>query len=77
MPTIHAAAGWRIMMYFRDHGPPHFHVVTRDRREAQVRIADLAVMAGSVRANVLEAALRWAAANRNVLSAKWQELHPE
>ena len=64
-------------MFFRDHDPPHFHIATRDRREAQIRIADLAVMAGSVRTSALKAALKWAVANRDVLSAKWQELHPE
>ena len=76
MPTLYATASWKITMYFRDHGPPHFHVVTKDRREVQVRLADLAVIAGGVPKPTLNAALKWAAANRPRLVAKWRDLHP-
>ena len=63
-------------MYFLDHEPPHFHVVTRDRREAQVRISNLTVMAGDVPARTLRSALKWASSNKLLLVAKWRELHP-
>jgi Domain of unknown function (DUF4160) len=76
MPTLYATANWKITMYFRDYGPPHFHVMTKDRREAQVRLADLAVMAGEVPKPILNAALKWATANRPRLLAKWRDLHP-
>ena len=76
MPALYTAEGWKITMYFRDHAPPHFHVMTRDRREAQIRISDLAVMAGHVPGATLAAAREWAAANKPVLMAKWDELHP-
>ena len=76
MPTLYRTASWKITMYYRDHDPPHFHIMTKDRLEAQVRLADLTVMAGDVPTRILSAALRWAASNRDLLSAKWQDLHP-
>jgi hypothetical protein len=63
-------------MYFFDHDPPHFHVVTRDRREAQVRISNFTVIAGDVPTMTMQSALAWARRNRFVLVAKWRELHP-
>jgi hypothetical protein len=77
MPVIHALGQWRIMMFFFDHPPPHFHVVTRDGSEALVRIADLVVTAGAVRPKVLAAALDWASDHRELLWAKWHQLHTE
>jgi hypothetical protein len=76
MPTLYTTANWKITMYYRDHSPPHFHIVTKDRREAQVRLADLTVMAGEVPRSTLNAALKWAEANRALLLSKWRDLHP-
>jgi hypothetical protein len=76
MPTLYRTGNWKITMYYADHGPPHFHIMTRDRREAQVRLADLTVMAGEVPATILKAAGAWAASNQALLLAKWWELHP-
>lgn len=58
-------------MYFNDHSPPHFHVLGRDGA-AQVDIDTLEVMAASGKVDLREA-LDWAADNRAVLRAKWQE----
>lgn len=63
-------------MYFRDHPLPHFRVVTSSRREAQLRLSDLSILAGQVPSAVLVAARAWAAANRNVLRENWDALHP-
>jgi len=75
VPTLYSAGAWKITMYAGGHNPPHFHVVTRDRMEAQVMIATLTVLRGEVRANVLKAALAWAAKNRSLLERTWIELH--
>lgn len=75
MPTLYSAGAWKITMYAGDHNPPHFHIVTRDRMEAQVAIATLIVLKGEVRANVLKAALAWAAKNRALLEQTWAEMH--
>ncbi len=59
-------------MFFADHNPPHFHVLGRGGA-AQVAIESLEVIAISGRVDLREA-LEWAAANRDVLWAKWNEL---
>lgn len=58
-------------MFFADHNPPHFHVLGRDGA-AQVRIDTLEVIAMSGKVDLREA-LVWAADNRTLLEAKWQE----
>jgi hypothetical protein len=76
MPTIFREGKWKITMYFLDHPPPHFHIVTSDREETQVRLSDLSVMAGRVPSPVLDGAVGWARTNLTVLERKWDELHP-
>lgn len=76
MPTIHRGDGWKITMYYRDHEPPHFHIVTRDNREAQIRIEDLTVMIGDVPSKTVREAAVWASKNKSILLAKWTEFHP-
>jgi hypothetical protein len=75
VPTLFSTGSWKITMYAGDHNPPHFHIVTRDRMEAQVALATLIVLRGGVRANVLKAALAWAAKNRALLERAWAEMH--
>jgi len=61
-----------IAMYFADHNPPHFHVLGRDGA-AQISIEELEVIAVSGRVDLSEA-LAWAAENKTLLRAKWEEL---
>jgi hypothetical protein len=61
-----------IAMYFADHNPPHFHVLGRDGA-AQVAIETLEVIAMSGRIELTDA-LAWAAENKTLLQAKWNEL---
>lgn len=58
-------------MYFADHNPPHFHVLGREGA-AQVRIDSLEVIAITGKVDLREA-LDWAAGNRVLLEAKWDE----
>ena len=74
MPTIKQFGGFRITMYFEDHNPPHFHVVS-PAQEVVIEIATLTVMAGTLAPAKLRTALAWAAKNRAVLTRKWNELH--
>lgn len=41
MPTVRRFDRCRIEMYFRDHPPPHFHVVTRSNERVAVLIETL------------------------------------
>lgn len=74
MPTIKDFGGFRITMYFEDHNPPHFHVVS-PTQEAVVEIATLVVVAGTIRSSQLGEALDWARDNKELLESKWAELH--
>lgn len=59
-------------MYFGDHPPPHFHVITRNNERSAVVIETMAVLAGKADPCDTEEALRWASRNRAELRARWQ-----
>lgn len=60
-------------MYFRDHNPPHFHVLANDGREAQVRIDGLQLLNGEVDRRALDEAREWATRNEAFLKETWDE----
>ena len=60
-------------MYFLDHPPPHFHVVTRAGERIVVDIDSLAVLAGRADARAVAEALTWARANRGTLRRLWRQ----
>ena len=72
MPTVARFDGLKINMY-RDHNPPHVHVIVGDE-EALVVIATGALLEGSVPAKKLAAAREYIAANREALMTKWDAL---
>jgi hypothetical protein len=47
MPTVKRFDRCRIEMYFADHPPPHFHVITRSDDRAVYLIETLALWAGA------------------------------
>jgi len=71
MPRVARFSSTEIAMYFADHNPPHFHVLGRDGA-AQVRIDTLEVINMSGRLDLREA-MDWAADNRNLLQAMWED----
>ena len=74
MPKLRQFPGCRIVIYPRDHRPPHVHVEFRDGSRCTVEIETLLV-AGTVRpAARLKQPLAWIAANRARLLAKWKEI---
>jgi hypothetical protein len=74
VPKLKQFAGCRIAIYPRDHRPPHVHVEFRDGSRATVEIETLLV-AGTVRpSSRLNEPLKWIAANRAWLLAKWREI---
>ena len=74
MVTMQRGPNWRIAIYAREHGVPHFHIEGPDFR-ASVAIATLEVIVGHAPPAVLRAALAWARDHRAELAAKWQELN--
>lgn len=71
MPAIKEFDGFRIYMYFADHGQPHFHIVGPGF-DAKIAIDDLSVMAGEVPRGA-RAALDWAEQNNAYLMDLWNE----
>lgn len=76
MTTLHRARNWKIQVFGREHGVPHFHVWTPNAA-AVIAIDTLAVLSGSVDANALKEACSWATEHRAELLAEWRRLNPE
>ena len=74
MVTMYRAARWKVAVYGREHGVPHFHIEGPAFR-CSVAIADLEVVVGTVPAAVLDEAIMWARDNRNLLMRTWKELN--
>jgi hypothetical protein len=73
MPRLKRSPGCRVVIYPRDHRPPHVHVEFRDGDRCTVEIETLLVT-GRVRPSAkLKRPLAWIAANRDVLMTKWRE----
>ncbi|HBF31871.1 DUF4160 domain-containing protein [Rhizobium sp.] len=64
-----------IRVYANDHLPPHFHIITPDA-DALVDIATLEILKGKLPRKAEEAALEWAAKNRNLIAAEWNRTNP-
>src|SRR3546814_7993058 len=73
MVTMFRGPRWKIAVYGRDHGVPHFHIEGPDFR-CSVAIASFDVIVGTVSAAVLKDALEWARPNQALLMQTWQEL---
>lgn len=58
-------------MYFADHPPPHFHVITRDDERIAVVIETLKIWAGEADPRDTAEAIEWARANRDELRKRW------
>lgn len=65
---------WKIAVYGRDHGLPHFHIERPDFR-CSVAITSFDVIIGTVPAAVLQEALVWARPHQALLAQTWQELN--
>lgn len=61
-------------MYFDDHPPPHFHVITRSDEAAVFLIETLARWAGEADLRDTEEALALAATSRPELWARWHSI---
>lgn len=74
MVTLHRRPRWKIAVYGRDHGMPHFHIEGAEFR-CSVTIASFDVIVGTVPAVVLDDALEWARPNHALLMRTWRELN--
>lgn len=74
MVTLHRGPAWRIAIYGRDHGLPHFHIEGPGWR-CSVAIESLELIVGAAPAEALGTAKAWAADHRPLLRATWRELN--
>ncbi len=70
MPTVSAFFGIFIRMYYREHGPPHFHAVYGDR-QASIRIDTLEVLEGRLGRRAMALVLDWAEIHQDELLENW------
>jgi hypothetical protein len=74
MPTIAVVDGNRIVIYYNDHDPPHFHAIGPGYR-LLVEIARLVVIGGNAPATVERRVLDWAAQHQAELALCWARAH--
>lgn len=74
MVTMFRGSRWKVAIYARDHGLPHFHIEGPDFRCA-VAIATFEVIVGTVPAAVLSDVLDWARPRQALLMQTWQEFN--
>src|SRR3546814_8008610 len=75
MVTMFRGPRWKIAVYGRDHGVPHFHIEGPDFR-CSVAIASFDVIVGTVSAAVLTDALEWARPNQARSEEDTSDLQP-
>ena len=70
MPELSRFLGIIIAMYFKDHNPPHFHVLYNEY-DAEIEIKTLAILEGELPPRVLGLALEWAGLHKEELLDDW------
>ena len=75
MVTLYREARWKVAVYGRDHGVPHFHIEGPGWR-CSVSIATLDLIIGRAPKAEFAAALTWAGENHALLMATWRRLNP-
>jgi len=70
MPELSRFLGIVIAMYFKDHNPPHFHVLYNEF-DAEIEIKTLAILEGELPPRVLGLALEWAGLHKEELLDDW------
>jgi len=74
MVTVHHGPAWKVSVYGREHGVPHFHIEGPGYR-GSIGIASLEPIVGTVPPAVLRAARACARDNQAALLRTWQELN--
>jgi len=72
LPRISEFLGIVIHMYWREHGPPHFHAVYGEQ-EALIAIENLSLLEGKLSPRVLGLVVEWATLHQDELRAVWQQ----
>jgi Domain of unknown function (DUF4160) len=71
MPEISRFFGIIILMYYRDHPPPHFHVRYGEQR-AIISIGSLTLLEGRLSPRALGLVIEWASLHQEELMEDWE-----
>jgi len=71
MPTIAYFLGIAVSMYYRDHNPPHIHVLYQGY-EALIAIDDARVLSGKLPPTAMLVVRRWVTLRRDALLDNWE-----
>lgn len=71
MPEVSRFLGIVIAMYFKEHGPPHFHAKYGSQRAA-ISIEDLRLIEGALPRRIVSLVLEWAFEHREELMENWR-----
>lgn len=70
MPRISEFFGIHIYMYFRDHNPPHFHVLYNEHK-AIIKIEDMSIVIGTLPPRVYGLVVEWGLIHKADLMDRW------
>ncbi|MCK5808052.1 DUF4160 domain-containing protein [bacterium] len=73
MPEISRFLGIRILMFFSEHNPPHFHAEYNEYK-ISINIQTLGVIEGRVPSKVLGLVVEWAEDHQNELLQNWNKI---
>lgn len=73
MPTIIRERGFRVVIHFNDHPPPHVHV-KKSGQQARVGLAPLALWDSDLKPAETRQAVAIVETNRDTLLVRWREL---
>lgn len=75
MPTIANIYGAKIVIYYEDHMPPHFHIFYQGRKSKMTFEGRL--IQGLLTSNILIKIRKYALDNKDFLYEKWNEINGE
>ena len=76
MPVVHLINSIKILLYFDDHIPPHFHAQYNEY-EVLIEIATLEIYSGVLPTKQMKKVIDWAKEHQAFLQEKWEEFHDE
>ena len=75
MPIYFQFNGIKIVLYFNEHNPPHFHAMYAEY-EALIEINSLSVFRGKLPKKKEQEVLKWVKKNQKLLVEIWNANHP-
>ena len=75
MPTIYILDSIKILIFFDDHHPKHFHIYYNEYEEL-IEIETMNSYKGRIPTKQRKKVIKWASDNKQFLLDKWAEFNP-